>query len=225
MTERYGYLSVRHGDEEVATAPVVDELGLYRDDGRPGTVHLVEPDDDTDLGVLDGSVSRRSTAGVPVRLFGASDVPCVENVHNETTLEVEYPGEAVAVAPGERERLRADCTIRVGYNTSLVVTRETGDTADSEPVSGVPPAAVANLLCEQFRHAETPRGASKVGQKLLDLLADEPPESERAAAARTELERRVSELTDLDGELGERRQQMNAETAARIEALYARSSE
>ena len=234
-TQVEAFLSVVRGDS-VEVARIGEEVGVYREDTDRGNVHIRENGNDTDLGFSDVTVSRMRADGPPVRFYEGDDGVYVENVDNTSTVKVNYLGRVVELETGQRERLDDECTVAPGYGTELRVSledvSETGDGADTEDVSGadgddsyeIPLSAFVSLHCEGFSEESSKHDALIYGQRLLDVVRENPLDTSEYREAVEKLEARVEQLRTLDStELDPERREYNERAADRINRLYDRN--
>lgn len=231
-TRVQGLLSVVRGDDSLEVTDIGDEVGVYKEDTDQGNVHIRKDGDDTDLGFSDVTVSRMREDGPPVRFYEEDDRVYVENVDNTSTVIVNYLGrQEVEVKAGERERINDECTVKPGYGTTLRVSLEDV----SEATGGISRAGAGNSwdgisvpafvshLCDNFTERSSKHDALIYGQRLLDVVQENPLDTSEYKEAVENLEARIEQLRTLDStELDRERREYNERAADRIDRLYDR---
>lgn len=241
-TQVQGLLSAVRGDDSLEVTHIGDEVGVYREDTDRentdrGSVHIRKDGNDTNLGFSDVTVSRMREDGPPVRFYEEDDGVYVENVDNTSTVNVNYLGrQAVELEAGQRERLDDECTVKPGYGTTLRVSledvSEAGEEVGTRDVSGesggddseeIPVPALVSLHCEGFAEERSKHDALIYGQRLLDVVRENPLDTSEYEAAVEKLEARIEQLRTLDStELDSERRKYNERAADRIDRLYDR---
>jgi hypothetical protein len=218
-TRVQGLLSVVRGDDSLEVTDIGDEVGVYRENTNQGNVHIRKDGDDTDLGFSDVTVSRMREDGPPVRFYEEDDRVYVENADNTSAVTVNYLGrQEVELKAGERERINDECTVNPGYGTTLRVSLE-----DVSETAGVSVPAYVSHLCESFTERSSKHDALIYGQRLLDVVQENPLDTSEYEEAVEKLEARIEQLRTLDStELDSERRKYNERAADRIDRLYDR---
>lgn len=216
-TRVQGLISVVRGDDSLEVTDIDDEVGVYKEDTNQGNVHIRKDGDDTDLGFSDVTVSRMREDGPPVRFYEEDDRVYVENADNTSAVIVNYLGrQEVELKAGERERINDECTVKPGYGTTLRVSLENVS-------EGIRVPAFVSHLCDIFTNRSSKHDALIYGQRLLDVVQENPLDTPEYEEAVKKLEARIEQLRTLDStELDSERRKYNERAADRIDRLYDR---
>lgn len=208
------------------------EIGVYRKDDGTDKVQLAVNDETRGIGILDRSVSRMREDGPPVRISRQEDKIKIHNIDNASAIDIDAPGSQKMLKRGEESLVSNDCTVKVGYNTELLLisdfaSPESDDRAMVEQNGNrIPLSAHVRVQCQHLQ-VVSHNSVSEVrnsARDLYNIIKDHPLDRSGYKNTRDRLRQSVEslEMEDSSDNLKNDRIAKLKEIAEDIERLYAR---